>query len=78
MWMNRIWAFAMALVVSGEAHAGGILQIADVKVEGTQVTIPVLLGGDSAGARQAEGGPFGHALELPGTQGRIRGDDDDD
>jgi len=44
--MIRIWAFAVALSVSAAAHGTGTLQISSPKVEGTQVTIPVMLGGD--------------------------------
>ena len=44
--MIRIWAFAVALSVSVAAHGTGTLQISSPKVEGTQVTIPVMLGGD--------------------------------
>jgi hypothetical protein len=44
--MIRIWAFAAALSVSVAAHGTGTLQISSPKVEGTQVTIPVMLGGD--------------------------------
>lgn len=51
--MNRMWAVAAVLITSVEALAAGTLQIAPPKVEGNQVTIPVVLGGDSANAVSA-------------------------
>jgi hypothetical protein len=44
--MIRIWAFALALTVSVGTYATGTLQISSPKVEGNQVTIPVMLGGN--------------------------------
>jgi len=51
--MSRMWAVAAVLIISVEALAAGTLQIAPPKVEGNQVTIPVVLGGDSANAVSA-------------------------
>lgn len=49
--VSSMWVLVIA--ASAQAFAGGTLQITDVKVEGTQVTIPVVLGGDSAGSVSA-------------------------
>ncbi len=51
--MYRMWAVAAVLITSVEAVAAGTLQIAPPKVEGNQVTIPVVLGGGSANAVSA-------------------------
>ena len=50
---SPIMGLAVIFAVSAQAFAGGTLQITDVKVEGTQVTIPVVLGGDGAGSVSA-------------------------
>ena len=52
--MDRIIIFLMVIAVAqGAAFGVGTLQIGDPKVEGNQVTIPVVLGGDVGGGVSA-------------------------